>query len=88
MKHIDQSQACYEKYSQSSIALEGELTSKGQKRAYQRQQESSKEFFDNQREALKSVADLTENIYGILEKIARREIEKDPVAFIRENSFI
>ena len=37
---------------------------------------------------MQSVAELTTNIYSILEKIARREIEKDPVAFIRENSFI
>jgi hypothetical protein len=37
---------------------------------------------------MQSVAALTEKVYSILEKIARRELEKDPVAFIRENSFI
>ncbi len=27
-------------------------------------------------------------MYSLLEKIAKREIEQDPIAFIRENSFI
>lgn len=31
---------------------------------------------------------VTRNIYSILESIAEKEIERDPIAFIREESFI
>lgn len=34
------------------------------------------------------IAKVTRSIYQILEKIAEKEIEKDPIAFIKEQSFL
>lgn len=34
------------------------------------------------------IAKVTRSIYTILENIAEREIEKDPIGFIREESFL
>ena len=34
------------------------------------------------------IAKVTRSIYQILEKITEREIEKDPIAYIKEQSFI
>ena len=34
------------------------------------------------------IAKVTRSIYQILENIAEKEIEKDPIAFIKEQSFL
>jgi hypothetical protein len=37
---------------------------------------------------MKIIAKVTRSIYQILENIAEKEIEKDPIAFIKEQSFL
>ena len=37
---------------------------------------------------MEMIAKVTRSIYQILENIAERQIEKDPIAFIREESFL
>ncbi len=37
---------------------------------------------------MEMIANVTRSIYQILELIAEREIEKDPIKFIRENSIL
>jgi hypothetical protein len=37
---------------------------------------------------MEMIAKVTRSIYQILENIAEKEIEKDPIAFIKEQSFL
>jgi len=34
------------------------------------------------------IVSVTKNMYTILERMAEREIERDPIGFIREESFV
>ena len=82
-KKIDLSQEVYERYSQDMLALEAELEKK-HKDKFGRMKQSSEEFLTHQKDAMEMIAKVTRSIYQILETIAEREIEKDPVAHIRE----
>ncbi len=50
--------------------------------------QSAMEFLQHQKDAMSMIAKVTRSIYQILETIAEREIERDPIAHIREQSFI
>ena len=45
---------------------------------------SSSEFMSHQKEAMEMIAKVTRSIYSILETIAEREIEKDPIGYLKE----
>ena len=80
---IDQSQTSYERYSQDMLVLETELEKK-YKDKFGKMKSSSQEFLQHQKEAMEMIAKVTRSIYTILENIAEREIEKDPLRFIRD----
>jgi hypothetical protein len=65
------------------LSLEVELEKK-HKDKFGRMKQSAEEFLKYQKEAMKMIAKVTRSIYQILETIAEREIEKDPIAHIRE----
>ena len=65
------------------LALEEELEKK-HKDKFGRMKTSSQEFLQHQREAMEMIAKVTRSIYQILENIAEKEIEKDPIAYIKE----
>jgi hypothetical protein len=42
----------------------------------------------HQQESMQMIVAASKAMYGILEKVAEREIDNDPIGFIREESFI
>lgn len=69
------------------LLLEDELEKK-HKEKFSKMKHSSQEFLQHQKEAMEMIAKVTRSIYTILENIAEREIEKDPIGFIREQSML
>jgi len=69
------------------LLLEDELEKK-HKEKFSKMKQSSQEFLQHQKEAMEMIAKVTRSIYTILENIAEREIEKDPIGFIREQSML
>jgi hypothetical protein len=47
---------------------------------------SAQEFIQNQREAMEMISEVTKGVYMILEKMAEKEIERDPINYIRNES--
>jgi hypothetical protein len=82
-KKIDQSQAVYERYALDMVALEDDLEKKHRDK-FSRMKASSQEFLQHQKEAMEMIAKVTRSIYQILENIAEKEIEKDPIGFMKE----
>jgi hypothetical protein len=68
-------------------ALESDLEKKYRDR-FTKMKASSGEFLQHQREAMEMITKVTRSIYNILEKIAEREIEKDPIGFMKQESFL
>jgi hypothetical protein len=64
-------------------SLESELEKKYREK-FSRMKNSSQEFLNHQKEAMEMIAKVTRSIYNILEQIAEREMEKDPIGFIKE----
>ena len=69
------------------LSLENDLEKKHRDK-FSRMKGSSQEFLQHQKEAMQMIAKVTRSIYQILENIAEKEIEKDPIAFIKEQSFL
>jgi hypothetical protein len=67
--------------------LETELEKKYRER-FTRMKASSETFHKQQREAMEMIGKLTKTMYTILENMAEREIERDPINFIMEESFL
>jgi len=80
---IDKAREVYERYALDLTSLEADLDKK-HKDKLSRLKGSSQEFLQHQKEAMEMVSKVTRNIYRIIEKIAEKEIDKDPIAFIRE----
>jgi hypothetical protein len=68
-------------------SLESELEKKYKER-FTRMKASSEAFLQHQREAMEMIAKVTRSIYQILENIAEREIERDPIGFIKQESML
>jgi hypothetical protein len=68
-------------------ALESELEKKYRDR-FTRMKNSSQDFLQHQKEAMEMIAKVTRSIYNILETIAEREIERDPIGFMKQESFL
>jgi hypothetical protein len=49
---------------------------------------SSQDFLQHQKDSMEMISKVTRSIYRLIEKIAEKEIEKDPIAFIREQSML
>ena len=69
------------------LSLEDVLEKK-HKDKFSRMKGSSQEFLKHQKDAMEMIAKVTRSIYQILENIAEKEIEKDPIAYIKEQSFL
>lgn len=69
------------------LSLESELEKKHREK-FGRMKSLSEEFMKHQREAMEMMAKASRSMYTILEKVAEREIENDPIGFMREESFI
>ena len=85
---IDQAREVYETYSKDMASLEQDLVEKRHKEKLSKLKASAAEFLAHQQEAMEMVQKITKGIYKVLENIAEREIEKDPIAFIREESML
>jgi hypothetical protein len=68
-------------------SLESELEKKYREK-FTRMKASSEAFIQHQREAMEMIAKVTRSMYSILENMAEREIERDPINFIMEESFL
>jgi hypothetical protein len=69
------------------MTLESDLEKKYREK-FTRMKNSSQVFLNHQKEAMEMIAKVTRSIYTILEQIAEREIEKDPIGFMKEQSFL
>lgn len=69
------------------IYLEGEMEKK-YKEKFAKVKSLSEEFLKHQKEAMEMMASASRSMYNILEKVAEKEIERDPIGYIREESFI
>lgn len=67
--------------------LETDLEKRYRER-FTRMKNSSHDFLQHQKDAMEMIAKVTRSIYTILENIAEREIERDPIGFIKEESFL
>ena len=47
---------------------------------------SAQEFVVQQKEVMEMMSEMTRNVYSILENMAQKEIEDDPLAYIRRES--
>ena len=81
----DASQVSYEKFTQDLITIESDLEKK-HKEKFSRMKSSANDFIQHQKEALEMISEVTRGVYNILEKMAVKEIEKDPMQFIRRES--
>lgn len=82
---IDSSQVSYEKFSTELSLIESELEKK-QKEKFSKMKLSAQDFISNQRDAMEMISEVTKGVYMILEKMAEKEIERDPLDFIRKES--
>ena len=74
----DASQVSYEKFTQDLITIESDLEKK-HKEKFSRMKSSANDFIQHQKEALEMISEVTRGVYNILEKMAVKEIEKDPM---------
>ena len=70
------------------LSLEQDLVEKKHKDKLSKLKVTAAEFLAYQKDAMELVQEVTKGIYQIMETIAEREIAKDPIAFIREESML
>jgi hypothetical protein len=70
------------------ISLEQDLVEKKHKDKLSKLKVTAAEFLAHQKDAMELVQKVTKGIYHIMETIAERELVKDPIAFIREESML
>ncbi len=67
--------------------IESELDKK-MKEKFTKMKTSANGFLKSQKEGIDMMAEVSRGVYQILEKLAAEEINKDPLAFIRRESFL
>lgn len=82
---IEASQDTYQKFASDLAIIESELEKK-HKDKVGRLKTSAQEFIGNQKEAMEMISEVNKGVYQILEKMAEKEIERDPINFIRKES--
>jgi hypothetical protein len=83
----EESKIAYEKFSSDIAVIESDLDKK-MKEKFQRMKTSAQEFLNSQKEGIDMMAEVSRGVYEVLEKLAAEEINKDPLAFIRRESFL
>ena len=83
---MDESNSAFEKYSQDMTTLEEKIEKKNMP-YFTKTKTSSETFLKHMREAMEMISKITQTMYDILESVTEREIERDPVSFILEESF-
>lgn len=83
----EESQVAYEKFTSDMIVIESELDKK-MKEKFGRMKTSAHGFLKSQKEGIDMMAEVSRGVYNILEKLAAEEISKDPLGFIRRESFL
>ena len=83
---MDESNSAFEKYSQDMTTLEEKIEKKNMP-YFTKTKTSSETFLKHMREAMEMISKITQTMYDILESITEKEIERDPVGFILEESF-
>lgn len=67
--------------------IESELDKKMREK-FSRMKSSAHDFLQHQKEGMEMMSEVSRGVYEILEKVAADEINKDPLAFIRRESFM
>ena len=83
----EESKIAYEKFSSDIAVIESDLDKK-MKEKFQRMKTSAQDFLNSQKEGIDMMAEVSRGVYEVLEKLAAEEINKDPLAFIRRESFL
>lgn len=83
----EESSIAYEKFTSDMAIIEKDLDKKT-KEKFKHMKSSAHGFLKSQKEGMEMMAEVSRGVYDILEKLAAEEISKDPVAFIRRESFL
>ena len=83
----EESKIAYEKFSSDIAVIESDLDKKMRDK-FQRMKTSAHDFLISQKEGIDMMAEVSRGVYEVLEKLAAEEINKDPLAFIRRESFL
>jgi len=67
--------------------IESDLDKK-MKEKFSRMKNSANGFLKSQKEGIDMMSEVSRGVYEILEKLAAEEINKDPLGFIRRESFL
>jgi hypothetical protein len=83
----EESAKAYEKFTSDMAVIESELDKKMREK-FKVIKNSAHGFLKSQKEGIEMMAEVSRGVYEILEKLAAEEINKDPVGFLRRESFL
>lgn len=87
-KTLTQSSQSYNLFIKDMHKMEQELEGKKNKERFGKLKESSETFTQQHEQAIVMLQRTTKSLFGIVEDIAEKEIERDPLEFIRKESFV